>query len=215
MASAADLIISRRKLHLDWGVILVAEAAHLGEGKIKTKGRFGGVGDELAERLEESLEGRGLTVRIRTSHLGYFLRCALPTGYDREYAARLGLTAVRFLTNPSQCGSMVLVRDEQADCLPIAESAGKTRFVDTGGNRYRAMLALNQYAAAEQDLRERRELRSQSGEALEWLRQHLSQETLACIAKRLGLLPEHLLEAVMDLRCEGESEPPNDAKHDE
>jgi len=201
--SLIELIRSRKQAKLDWGVILVAEACTFpGENAIRHGGRYGGVGDTLAERIEARCADEGISLRVRTSHLGYFLRCAAPTGFDREYAARLGLCAVAGLLDSAKHGTMVCVHDDVERFIPIAKTAGEPRRVDTDGARYRAMCLLNRYAAAEQDLRERKTLRGSYPEALAWLGDNLTPETLDLLAARIDDNAPHLIEALLDLRDE-------------
>ena len=76
--SLADLVAARQRIGIDWGVVVVAESAHFGEGYITRFGRLGGVAERLAERLDDTCRRRSLEVSIRFSNLGYFLRCAEP-----------------------------------------------------------------------------------------------------------------------------------------
>jgi len=203
--AVARVIHSRRAAGLDWGVILVAEAAHFGRGPIRRRGRLGGVGESLGRRLEQKLNASKVTVRLRNMRIGYFLRCALPTGFDREYAARLGLAAAPLLLDGAAAGSMVFIEEDDLRRLPIADCAGEPRVVDTASARFQALQLLNEYAAAEQDVRERRALRQAMPQAIDWLRGNLSNATLNTLAQRLGLPIEALLEVIHDMQSEGKS----------
>ncbi len=143
----SDTMRARARSGRNWGVILVAEASHFGQGAITRYGRLGGVCDELAMRLDVACHLKGLACKIRTSNLGYFLRCAEPTGHDRAYAAMLGLGAARFILDPSRSGQMVVVRDGQLDGLPMEEVAGKIKPVDRNGILYQALKAVESYEA--------------------------------------------------------------------
>jgi ATP-dependent phosphofructokinase / diphosphate-dependent phosphofructokinase len=193
------LIETRARGGRNWGVILVAEAAHFGEGAVTRYGRLGGVCDALAERLSIACELSGLRCKIRTSNLGYLLRCAEPTGFDRSYAAQLGLGAVRFLLDPEQSGRMVTVSNDHLLGVPIEEVAGVTKFVALDGIRYQALRSFASYESARADLIDIERAREGASEAVEWLDRNASLETLEKVAMRVGVSTEDLLEAIQDL----------------
>src|SRR5262249_48643875 len=72
VAALCDLVAARREIGAPWGVILVAESAHFGEGHIKRHGRLGGVAALLAERLAAELTARRIPASIRATEMGYF-----------------------------------------------------------------------------------------------------------------------------------------------
>src|SRR5438552_2667170 len=58
-----ELVASRCEIDANWGVIVVAESAHFGEGFVTRDGRLGGIGEALADRLDEELARRGIEAR--------------------------------------------------------------------------------------------------------------------------------------------------------
>jgi ATP-dependent phosphofructokinase / diphosphate-dependent phosphofructokinase len=183
-----------------WGVILVAESAHFGEGYITRYERLGGVCDELAARLEQACRKRALRPRIRTSNLGYFLRCADPTGFDRSYAAKLGLGAGRFILDPEKAGQMVTVVDDHLAGVPMESIAGVVKPVDLTGIRYQALKAVAAYESARTDVEELRRIWQNAGQAVRWLKRHTSVDTVDTIAMRLGIPTQTLLDVLQDLQ---------------
>jgi ATP-dependent phosphofructokinase / diphosphate-dependent phosphofructokinase len=195
----ACMIDTRCRCGQPWGVILIAESAHFGEGCITRYGRLGGVSEALAERLEGVCGERKIPVRIRTSNLGYFLRCAIPTGFDRSYAAKLGLGAAQFIVDPARSGQMVSVVDDHLEAVPMEEVAGKVKAVDLSGIRYRALTAVTAYESARADLVDQTRTRDHAGKTLRWLDSHADAETVSAVAMRLGIPAETLLDVLHDL----------------
>ncbi len=194
-----NLMTTRARCGRRWGVILVAEAAHFGEGPITRYGRLGGISEALAERLGIACQLAGLRAKVRTSNLGYILRCMEPTGYDRSYAAQLGFGAVQFLRDPERCGSMVTVKDDHLVPVRMEDVAGKTKLVELNGVRYKALKAFASYESAQSDLCDIERARAGAPEALHWLDEHATMETVEKVAMRLNVAPEDLLEAIQDL----------------
>ena len=193
------LMETRERCGRSWGVFLVAESAHFGDGPVMRYGRLGGVSDELASRLEAACGAKGLACRIRTSNLGYFLRCAEPTGFDRSYAAKLGLGAARFIFNPACSGHMVTVVDDHLHPVPMESVAGKVKEVDLSGVRYQALAAVGTYESARADLAENLRAWQGAAQALTWLDRHADTDTVTRLAMRLGIPAETLLEVLQDL----------------
>ncbi len=195
----ASLVESRIHCGHNWGVILVAESAHFGEGHITHGGRLGGVADVLAERLEAACAARKLPAKIRTSNLGYFLRCALPTGFDRSYAGQLGFGAGQMIQSPRCSGHMVTIVNDQLVPVPMEECAGKVKLVDLEGARFQALRSLATYESARADLLEMERCRASAGQTLRWLDTHATMDTVKQIAMRLGIPAETLLDVLEDV----------------
>jgi len=199
-----SLMETRDKTGQPWGVILAAESAHFGDGPVQRYGRLGGVGEELAARLEQACKDRGLPYKLRTSNLGYFLRCAEPTGFDRSYAAQLGLGAVRFILDPERSGQMVTVVDDRLQGVAMEVCAGKAKQVDLNGARYQTMKAIAQYESARAELADDEQARRDAVRCVGWLDRALSTETIGNFAMRLGIPPETVLEVLQEmLEAEG------------
>jgi len=196
----ASLVDSRARCGRDWGVILAAESASFGQGYITRYGRLGGVADQVAAGLERGCKEAGVECRLRTSNLGYFLRCAAPTGFDRSYAAKLGLGAARFIMDPARSGQMVTIVDDQLVGVPTEQVAGVRKPVELSGVRYQALRAVTDYESARADLVEQRRARSGAASALGWLRRHADAGTAESLAMRLGIPVETLLEVLQELQ---------------
>ena len=202
VAELQDLICSRAAVGLDWGVILVAESAHLGEGFITEHGRLGGIARVLAEHLSAPCTAVPEPPKLRHASLGYVLRCAQPTGYDRAYAAKLGLAAVQLMVESGSDGAVVGIQGESLKAIPMAEVAGVLKRVDLDGIHYRAMRAGEEYETARREILAHDKAHAISAERLRWLSQHADTRTMEQIAMRLGVEIETLIEVVGDLARE-------------
>jgi hypothetical protein len=189
---------------------VVAESAHFGEGFVTREGRLGGVGDVLVERLEQELERRGIPTKVRAASLGYFLRCAEPTGFDKSYAAKLGMAAVDLILDPARGGHMVAILDDHVTPIPMEQVAGKTKYVELTGMRYRALKQSEHYESGKAGLLARRTGRNLAPLILDLLRENAVLDTCDNIARRLGApLPEvrDTLEELVrrsELQCDGD-----------
>jgi 6-phosphofructokinase 1 len=156
LPALCELVARRREMEAPWGVILVAESAHFGEGYVTREGRLGGVAEALAERLGEALTKRNIPTSLRCADLGYFLRCAEPTGFDKAYAAKLGMGAVGFLLNDETMGCMVSIEEDRFVPIPLERVAGETKFVNLNGVRYLALKETERYESGRASLLHRR-----------------------------------------------------------
>jgi 6-phosphofructokinase len=116
----------------------------------------GGIGELLAKKLIAELDRRQIPVKIRTASLGYFLRCAEPTGFDKSYAAKLGLAAVDFLLEEVTHGCMVAIADDKLHPIPMDAVAGRVKRVDLNGVRYMALQECHHYEGGRAGLLQRR-----------------------------------------------------------
>jgi 6-phosphofructokinase len=104
------------------------------------------LGRLLKERVTQSLQARGVPVRISVKDLGYELRCAPPGAHDLQYARSLGYWAARFLLDG---GSGALVSIQAGRLVPIpfeslldrATGRARVRYVDVASEMYQTMLA--------------------------------------------------------------------------
>jgi len=193
------LMRTRAACGQDWGVLLVAESANFGQGYITRYGRLGGVAEELAQRLDERCAAEGLRRSIRTSNLGYFLRCARPTAYDRAYAAELGYGAVRFILDPARSGQMVTVKDDHLVGVPMEAVAGETKPVDLTGVRYAALQAVAGYESARVTLAGQKRALDGAAKAIRWLDYHADLDTVTSLAMRLGVPVETVIDVLQEL----------------
>lgn len=194
-----DLVASRQAIGAPWGVIVVAESAHFGEGCVTRDGRLGGIGEALTQRLEEALAARHIAAKLRASSLGYLLRCAEPTGFDKSYAAMLGMAAVDLILDPAGDGKMVSIVDDHVLPIAIEQVAGKTKYVDLTGMRYRALKQSESYESGKAGLLARRTRSDLGPQILDWLRDNAVLDTCPNIALRLGVPQDEVRDALEEL----------------
>jgi ATP-dependent phosphofructokinase / diphosphate-dependent phosphofructokinase len=199
VAGLCDLVAARREIGAPWGVILVAESAHFGQGHIKRKDRLGGVAERLAELLAAELEARQIPASIRAASLGYFLRCADPTGFDKAYAAQLGMGAVGFLLNDETHGCMVSIVEDRLVPVPMEQVAGQTKSVNLAGVQYTALKESERYESGRAGLLMRKRARQLAPTVLDWFRTNHCLDTVTNIARHLGLSREEALDTLEDL----------------
>jgi 6-phosphofructokinase 1 len=107
----------------------------------------------LRTAVTESLGARGVKVTIGEKDVGYELRCAGPTAFDRDYTRDLGAGAVRALLDGA---SSVLVTRQETRIVPVpfAEivdpktGRARTRTVEVDSDGYRNALALQERVTA-------------------------------------------------------------------
>ena len=105
------------------------------------------LGRVLCDALKASLSARGIDVAFYSKDVGYELRCAAPTAFDREYTRDLGVGAVEALSTGT---SGALITRQAGRCVPIpfAElldpETGRAgvRRIDTSTDSYRHALSL-------------------------------------------------------------------------
>ncbi len=86
--------------------------------------KLGGIGDNLAELIEERT---GIETRAVT--LGHLQRGGPPSAYDRVLGTRLGINAARLVLN-RQFGRMVALRGMGIVDAPLSEAVGTLRTLD-------------------------------------------------------------------------------------
>lgn len=115
----ASKIIERDQSGRRFSIVVVAEGASPAGGEpsyADESGRYGGIAERLAERIEK------LTSKeTRTLVLGHIQRGGTPIAYDRNLALRFGAAAVRCIQQ-GNLGTMVALRGQAI--LPVSlESA--------------------------------------------------------------------------------------------
>jgi 6-phosphofructokinase 1 len=108
----------------------------------------------LRSAVTDSLGRRGVKIAVGEKDVGYELRCASPTAFDRDYTRDLGVGAVRTLLAGT---SSVLITRQQTGIVPVPFSdivdpstgRSRTRQVDVGSDTYRSALALQERVSAE------------------------------------------------------------------
>ncbi len=107
------------------------------------------IGRVLRSAVNDSLSARGVSVAIGEKDVGYELRCARPTAFDRDYTRDLGVGAVRTLQAGS---SSVLITRQRGGIVPVpfaeivdpATGRSRTREVDVASDAYRNALVLQE-----------------------------------------------------------------------
>ena len=113
-------------------IIVVSEGAVPAEGSMTTQtgsidafghARLGGIGDRLAQEIEERTgkESRAVV-------LGHVQRGGTPTAFDRWLATRFGLHAVQAV-HDGDFGTMVALRGTDIARVPLSEGTGELKVV--------------------------------------------------------------------------------------
>ncbi len=111
-------------------------------------------GKVVIDALKDSLGKRGLKVALGTKDVGYELRCATPSAFDREYTRDLGVGAVTCLER-GVTGALITRQESAIVPIPfdelMDEKTGRTRvrMVDIDSDSFRAALSLQQRVTAE------------------------------------------------------------------
>jgi 6-phosphofructokinase 1 len=134
----ADAIKARSQGGAKFSIIVAAEGAQPADGEqifsragdgVTTTARLGGIGNEVARRLEK-LTG----METRCTVLGHLQRGGRPTPFDRLLATRYGAAAVRLVAE-GKYGHMVALRGQEITAVPIAEAIRIPKRVDPNSER--------------------------------------------------------------------------------
>jgi phosphofructokinase-like protein len=121
----AEAIKARSKGGAKFSIIVAAEGARPADGQqvfrlagdgVTTVARLGGIGNQVAERLQ-TMTG----LETRCTVLGHVQRGGRPTPFDRLLATRYGAAAVRLVAD-GKFGHMVALRGSEIAAVPIAEA---------------------------------------------------------------------------------------------
>jgi ATP-dependent phosphofructokinase / diphosphate-dependent phosphofructokinase len=140
----AAKISDRRKAGRAFSIVVVAEGASPVDGSRIYQtgspeypdGRLGGVGQQVAERLQEvtGMETRSLV-------LGHLQRGGSPNAFDRLLGTRFGVAAVE-LAAAGEFGRMVSLKCGTIDSTPIRDAIAHHRLVDPAGEIVEAAKAV-------------------------------------------------------------------------
>jgi 6-phosphofructokinase 1 len=128
----AKFLKHRHRSHASFSIIVVAEGAEPAEGSsmsYKTQvGRFGEIiAGSISERLKIEIEERtGFDTRVTV--LGHVQRGGTPSPADRILGSRFGVAAIDAATR-GETRVMTALRGEAIELIPLADIAGKTKFV--------------------------------------------------------------------------------------
>ncbi|MFQ3598780.1 MAG: ATP-dependent 6-phosphofructokinase [Chloroherpetonaceae bacterium] len=129
----AEVCSNRNKQGKGFTIVVIAEGAKPVGGELVVQKvvkdsfdtlRLGGVGHVLAHQLEEKLP----RLETRVTILGHLQRGGSPTAYDRILSTRFGHYAAKMVMR-GEFAKMAALRGSQIVSVPIAEVAGKNKFV--------------------------------------------------------------------------------------
>ncbi len=129
---AAQKIINRKNRGKPFSIVVVAEGAkpiggELSVKKVANKGkgvdnnRLGGVGEKVAERLQE-LTG----LEARCTVLGYMQRGGTPTAFDRVLSTKYGAKAME-LALEGKFNVLAVIKDGRLDSVPLELVVGNNK----------------------------------------------------------------------------------------
>jgi len=116
LEAIAEKVVDRDRTGRRFSIIVVAEGAIPAGGEpsfADATGRYGGIAEQMAERLED-LTGK----ETRTLVLGHIQRGGTPIAYDRNLALRFGAAAVRCIAEGS-LGTMVALQGSSIRSVPL------------------------------------------------------------------------------------------------
>ena len=128
----ARFLKHRHRAHASFSIVVAAEGAVPAQGTAmhyETEvGKFGEiVAGAIGERLKSEIETRtGFDTRVTV--LGHVQRGGIPTAFDRILASRFGVAAIDAATE-GRSDVMTAIHGERVDLVPIADIAGKVKYV--------------------------------------------------------------------------------------
>ncbi len=142
IANRLQTVSARGRKH---ALLVVAEGCGTETGDKVTqdrdggRARYGGIGQYLAERLEDLIEAE-----IRVTVLGHVQRGGMPSMRDRMIASAFGVRAVDLI---AQGGADLVVvwKNGDVDDVPLSHVAGQTRAVDPDGTMVKTAKGLGLY----------------------------------------------------------------------
>lgn len=128
----------------EFAIVVAAEGAAEKDGEAYYKeaakpgkeARYGGIADELADRIQA-----GTGVETRSLVLGHLQRGGQPVAYDRLLAMRFGSAAIE-LVKRGDFGSMVSLDPPDVKAVPLGEALAKVKMVPVHGDVVRTARAL-------------------------------------------------------------------------
>jgi len=135
LGRVADIVRARRESGAGYSLIVVAEGVELPQGQAAGEGkpldafghvRLGGVGEDLAARLEQATGAE-----TRSVTLGHVQRGGAPSAFDRVLGSRFGFAAADLVAEGG-FGRMVSLRGTAIVSVPLAEGVAALKTVDDG-----------------------------------------------------------------------------------
>ncbi|MGH7458311.1 MAG: 6-phosphofructokinase [Longimicrobiaceae bacterium] len=129
VAKISEKIRERDRAGRRFSIVVIAEGAKPagGEASFVEEGRYGGIAERLAPRIEEA-SGK----ETRTLVLGHIQRGGAPVAYDRGLALRFGAAAVRCVAE-GETGTMVALQGSSIRAVPLADAVRAIKRVPTDG----------------------------------------------------------------------------------
>jgi 6-phosphofructokinase 1 len=137
-------ILQRKQMGKAFTLIVVAEGAHLPDGRMVTlesvsenrQTRLGGIGQIIADEIQGRLQ-----TETRCVVLGHLQRGGYPTYFDRCLSTQYGAHAVR-LIEEHRFGEMVCYEPPHINSIPIHEAVKVISTVDPLGSAVQAARAM-------------------------------------------------------------------------
>jgi 6-phosphofructokinase 1 len=134
ISRVCDLLRHRERQGSAFSIIVVAEDAHphpeenfldeLAESQIYRQGRLGGIGFQLALKIESHTG-----IETRHANLGYVQRGGSPSAFDRVLATRFGVKAFEMVME-KRWGHMAALRGNKIACVPLDDAVRKIKPLD-------------------------------------------------------------------------------------
>ena len=122
----AEKIVERDMSGRRFSIVVIAEGAIPAGGEpsyADQTGRYGGIAERLAEKIEKLA-----AKETRTLVLGHIQRGGTPIAYDRNLALRFGAAAVRCIQEGS-LGTMVALRGQTIQAVPLEDAVHELKRV--------------------------------------------------------------------------------------
>jgi 6-phosphofructokinase 1 len=135
VAAVCDTVRRRRESGAGYSLVVVAEGVELPQGAAAGEGkpldafghvRLGGVGEDLAGRIEKATGAE-----TRSVVLGHVQRGGSPSAFDRVLGSRFGFAAAD-LVQAGSFGQMVSLRGNEIVPVPLASAVAALKTVDAG-----------------------------------------------------------------------------------
>jgi len=142
MDKVVEKIMKRREMGKKFSIVVVSEGAKPKDGDITVKRtlddgkgldniRLGGVGEKVAEEIEERTK-----MISRCTVLGYVQRGGTPTSYDRVLSTKYGYKAME-LALDGKFNTLVTLKNGKLDYVPLEDVVGNNKEIGakSGGTK--------------------------------------------------------------------------------
>ena len=142
MDKVVEKIMKRREMGKKFSIVVVSEGAKPKDGDITVKRtlddgkgldniRLGGIGEKVAEEIEERTK-----MISRCTVLGYVQRGGTPTSYDRVLSTKYGYKAME-LALDGKFNTLVTLKNGKLDYVPLEDVVGNNKEIGakSGGTK--------------------------------------------------------------------------------